>query len=210
MKKAKKVIALTLCAVMLVVGSVAGTMAYLTSTTATVTNTFTVGNVTITLDEADVNLYGEKVVVVDGKDVVATADNMNQVERVTSNDYKLIPGHNYVKDPTVHVGATSEDSWLIVKVTNPISGIEAGTTIANQMADKWTAIDEEKGIYAYNDVVSAGNDIVVFEEFTIAGTADVASHNGESITVQAYAIQEDGFDSAAAAWAAAPLQAWLN
>ena len=54
MKKAKKVVALALCAVMLVVGSVAGTMAYLQSTTGVVTNTFTIGNVAITLDELNV------------------------------------------------------------------------------------------------------------------------------------------------------------
>ena len=54
MKKAKKVVALALCAVMLVVGSVAGTMAYLTSNDS-VTNTFTVGNVVITLDETNVD-----------------------------------------------------------------------------------------------------------------------------------------------------------
>ena len=43
-KKAKKVVALLLCAVLLVVGSVTGTMAYLTAND-TVTNTFTVGKV---------------------------------------------------------------------------------------------------------------------------------------------------------------------
>ena len=59
MKKAKKVVALALCAVMLVVGSVAGTMAYLTSSTGDVVNTFTVGNVAITLDEANVEAFGK-------------------------------------------------------------------------------------------------------------------------------------------------------
>ena len=43
-KKILKVLAVAVCAVLLVVGSVAGTMAYLTST-AEITNTFTVGNV---------------------------------------------------------------------------------------------------------------------------------------------------------------------
>ena len=54
MKTRSKALVLTLCAVLLVVATVMGTMAYLTSTD-TVTNTFTVGKVAITLDEAKVN-----------------------------------------------------------------------------------------------------------------------------------------------------------
>ena len=57
MKTTKKALLFTFCAVLLVVASVLGTMAYLTSS-ETVTNTFTVGNVKITLDEAKVNLDG--------------------------------------------------------------------------------------------------------------------------------------------------------
>lgn len=47
-------------AVLLVAASVMGTLAYLTSTD-TVKNTFTVGKVAITLDEAEVTEYGEAV-----------------------------------------------------------------------------------------------------------------------------------------------------
>ena len=59
MKKTKKVLILGLCAVLLVAASVLGTMAYLTDTKS-VTNTFTVGNVAITLDEAKVKTDGTK------------------------------------------------------------------------------------------------------------------------------------------------------
>ena len=98
MKRTKKILSLALCAVLLVAGTVATTVAYLTSTTEVVNNTFTVGNVSITLDEADVDVYGVK----------------NGTTRDTTNQYKLIPGHKYVKDPTIHVGATSEDVLLFV------------------------------------------------------------------------------------------------
>lgn len=57
MKTKSKALLLTLCAVLLVAASVMGTMAYLTSTDK-VENTFTVGNVKITLDEAKVNTDG--------------------------------------------------------------------------------------------------------------------------------------------------------
>jgi len=58
MKTKSKALLLALCAVLLVAASVLGTMAYLTSR-AEVTNTFTVGSVSITLDEAPVDENGE-------------------------------------------------------------------------------------------------------------------------------------------------------
>ena len=71
MKTKRKALLLSLCAVLLVVASVMGTMAYLTSTSATVTNTFTVGNVGITLDEAPVNTTA--------KSLMATAERRTSI-----------------------------------------------------------------------------------------------------------------------------------
>lgn len=101
MKTKSKALLLTLCAVLLVAASVMGTMAYLTSTDE-VNNTFTVGNVKITLDEAKVNTDG----------TLATP-----AERVKANEYKLLPGHTYTKDPTVTVIKGSESSYVRMKVT---------------------------------------------------------------------------------------------
>lgn len=63
----KKTLTVIIALVLVVVMSVAGTVAYLTSSD-TVTNTFTVGNVEITLDEAKVDEYG--VAATDRKSVV--------------------------------------------------------------------------------------------------------------------------------------------
>lgn len=110
MKTKRKALLLSLCAVLLVVASVMGTMAYLTSTD-TVNNTFTVGKVQITLDEAKVTTDGTPV---EGAD------------RVKANEYKLMPGHTYIKDPTVTVKEGSEDSYVRLKVTfNNVSKLEA-------------------------------------------------------------------------------------
>lgn len=189
MKSKKKVFVTVLCAAALVVASVLGTMAYLTSQDA-VKNTFTVGKVAITLDEAKVTDAGDPVVGAD---------------RVKTNTYKLIPGHEYTKNPTVHVTAGSEDSWLFVKVVDEIAGIEADTTVAAQMAaNGWTAVEGETNVYAYKATVTSGQDIKVFENFTIKGDAAVADYAGKTITIEAYAIQADGFTTAADAWKAAP------
>ena len=191
MKSKKKVFVTVLCAAALVVASVLGTMAYLTSQTETVTNTFTVGNVAITLDETDVTPMGVK----------------DTDARVQGNEYKLIPGHTYIKDPTVHVDENSETSWLFVKVDNGISDLEAtgNTTIAEQMKAKgWTLVTGTTNVYAYAQKVTAGQDIGVFDSFKIAGDATVAGNADKTITIEAYAIQADGFTTAADAWKAAP------
>lgn len=197
MKKTSKALLLSLCAVLLVTASVLGTMAYLTSQDQVV-NTFTVGNVAITLDEKDVDnsTFGEN-------------------DRDKANAYKLMPGHNYEKDPIVHVDANSEDCYLFVKVVNEIANIEAEKTVAQQMTEKgWVAVDAANGIYVYTTdktnpaVVTKGSNITVFENFTIAGNVDnttLATYADKTITVNAYAIQADGFagKTASEIWAAA-------
>ena len=100
MNKTKKALLMTLCAGCLVVTTVFGTLAYLTDTDA-VTNTFTVGSVYLKLDETDVKPDG-------------TLDTDN---RVQENEYHLLPGHTYIKDPTVTVEAGSEESYVRMLVT---------------------------------------------------------------------------------------------
>lgn len=100
--KMKKALLTVLCAVALVVSTVFGTLAYLTDDDA-VTNTFTVGKVDIKLDEAKVGT--------DGKPV----DSGERTE--TGNEYHLIPGQTYTKDPTVSVEAKSEEAYYYMTVT---------------------------------------------------------------------------------------------
>lgn len=187
MKTRTKALLLTVCAVLLVAATVFTTVAYLKSTDA-VTNTFTVGKVAITLDEAKVDEYGTAV---------------TPANRVKANTYKLIPGHTYTKDPTVHFAAGSEASYLFVKVENGLSAIEAGQTIKKQiLANGWTEL--ETGVY-YKQVAASATtvDYPVFDRFVIDENADLSNYENAKITVTAYAIQADGFDTAAAAWAEA-------
>ena len=201
MKKSKAIL-MALCAVLLVAASVMGTLAYLTSTD-TVTNTFTVGNVAITMDELDVD------------------DSTADATRDKANVYKLLPGHTFTKDPTIHVASTSEDCYLFVKVVNEIKNIEAAdtetskTSIAAQMEAKgWDVVDATNGIYVYADAegkpaaVTAGSDVVVFDNFKISdgvNNATLATYNSKTIVVTAYAVQKDGFESKTASeiWTAA-------
>lgn len=126
MKTRSKALLLTLCAVLLVAASVLGTMAYLTSTDE-VNNTFTVGSVAITLDEAEVDENGTPV---------------EPAARVKSNEYKLMPGHTYTKDPTVTVEKGSESSYVRMKVTfNNASQIIALCTDPEYAEDGPTGVE---------------------------------------------------------------------
>lgn len=224
MKKQSKVLVALLCAAMLVVGSVLGTLAYFTDTESA-TNTFTVGKVELTLDEAD------------------TDDSTAGKERDQANEYHLIPGQEYAKDPTVHVTAGSENCYVFVTVKNEIAKLEdSANTIATQMAAKgWSIMKKDGTDVTYNGLpvyVHRGNDtsatpkanlivksenqtdLIVFEKFKIdgskvinrdgaTGTApdgkvyiDDYKTEGENnvIAVTAYAVQADGFDTALDAW----------
>ncbi len=198
MKNTKKIVALVLAIVLVCAASVMGTLAYLNSTTVIATNTFTVGDVKITLDEAKVNEYGVAI----------------GTDRVTGNTYKLIPGHTYTKDPTIHVQKGSEECYVFVKVENGLADIEAGTTIAQQMEKndwtKLTGVDGVENVYYYQRTVDARSDAIdlpVFGEFTINSALDaedLSNYGGANITVTGYAIQADGFENVNAAAAAVP------
>ena len=82
----KKSLALVLALAMIVVCVVGGTLAWLIDKTDPVTNTFTYGDIDITLAET------------------------------TGTSYKMIPGYTIDKDPKVTVLAGSEKCYLFVKV----------------------------------------------------------------------------------------------
>ena len=211
MKTKSKALLLTLCAVLLVAASMLGTMAYLTST-ASVENTFTVGSVAIKLDEAKANPDGS---------LVGNAD------RVKANSYKLLPGHTYNKDPMVTVLKGSEDSYIKMTVTfSNASALDAIfapdganlTTIFNGYdSSNWTYKGNTKNAadntrtyeFWYKEAVAAPDGNValdaLFDSITVPGSItneQLKTIEGMTITVNAYAIQADGFANAEAAWVA--------
>ena len=216
MKKMTKVLCALLALVLAVGAGVGGTLAWLKSETEIVTNTVTaVGALKITLDETDVDVYGVK----DGD------------TRVLANDYKLIPGHTYLKDPTVHVQAGSEACYVFVDIVNGLEGaISSGHYGIDTDGDGWNDVDHfgikeqmtEKDswkplmvqinggvktiFYKAVDLATAqaGTDLVVFNEIHVPSTHTTESlqgFTGKTITIDAYACQQDGFKNAADAWA---------
>ena len=177
---------LSLLALVLVVGcAVGGTIAWLTATTEPVVNTFTYGKIKIQLTET------------------------------TGNAYKIIPGVNISKDPKVTVKTDSEACWLFVKVA------EEGTFVTDKVtysiADGWKVLDatNHPGVYYRKvDAVTADTDfyvlagdatypngvVTVSEELTKAEVNSVAATQ-PTLTFTAYAVQKDGINTAAEAWA---------
>ena len=192
MKNAKKALILVLCAALLVGASVMGTLAYLTSKTDVVENTFTVGKVEITMDESKVTEYG----IIDGN------------TRVTKNDYKLLPGHTYTKDPTIHVAKGSEACYLYVEVFSSLPATVLNVADLMQ-ANGWTQLPSNSKVWYKANLVdarAAAQDVLVFNTFTIAAGAtytDLAGAEDTVLDLVAYAIQADGFTSAEMAWTAA-------
>ena len=209
----KKILVACLCVALAVLTIAGTTLAYLTSQD-TVTNTFTVGNVSITLDEAKVDEMGKPV---------------ENADRVKANSYKLIPGHTYAKDPMVTVLKGSEKSYIKMTVTFS-KAAELDAIFAPNGADMtsiFNGYDSTNWIYKgntkdttantrtyefwYKETVAASTDNValdaLFDSITVPGTitnTQLATIADMTITVNAYAIQADGFATADAAWAAYP------
>ena len=205
----KKKLMTVLALVLVIAMSVAGTYAYLTSADEVV-NTFTVGNVAIKLDEAKVDANGVAV---------------TPAERVKTNSYKLLPGHTYAKDPTVTVLKGSESSYvkMIVTFTKAAeldaifapNGADMTSIFKGYDSTKWelkkvtedTGKDTRTYEFWYKAPVAAPDGDVpldaLFDSITVPGNitnTQLATIKGMTITVNAYAIQADGFADAADAW----------
>lgn len=197
-----------LIAVLLVLSGVLGTLAFLASSTA-VSNTFTVGQVGIQMFESKTDKNG---VDLDGAE--KTSDG---------NSYELVPGKNYLKDPTIYVKEGSTPSYLFVKVKNGISSIEleGETTMKAQMIQRgWQLVKKndstqeelylyvgkdaqgntkavetiQTGVVDYTSVGSAqAEEYDVFHDFTIATDIDVTDFGGAKVTLTAFAIQTESY-----------------
>lgn len=207
----KKKIVLAVSVILALATAVGSTLAYLISVDEA-TNTFTVGQVHIKLDEADVDEEGK---VIEGAD------------RVQGNEYHLVPGQTYVKDPTVAVLAGSEESYVRMTVTvNKISEVKAvlgedflpENYVSGWDSSVWNCVAAtdngdntvtyEFRYYTTVDASDSETDVALdalFDTFTLPGdftNEDLKSIEGFKIVVEGHAIQAVGFDNADEAWEA--------
>lgn len=181
-----KTLVALLSLVLLLGCSLSGTLAWLADKTDPVTNTFTVGDIDITLVE-------------------------------TTTDYKIVPGVNIAKDPKVTVEADSEACWLFVKVDEdnwPTFTESDGTTTTRKVnytiAQGWEPLEGESGVY-YRQVsastedqtfpVLAGDTVTVSSTLTKGEVQGIGTgEDAPTLTFTAYAVQQEGVDTAEEAW----------
>lgn len=178
----KRSLALLLALVLAIGVAAGGTIAWLVAKTDSVVNTFTYGDINITLTET------------------------------TGSSYKIIPGVDITKDPKVTVKANSEACWLFVKVAEenwPTFAEADGTPkVTYTIADGWTELTAGSGVYyrAVAATTTADVDFYVLKDnkITVSENLTKAEVNGiktqPTLTFTAYAVQKDGIATAAAAW----------
>lgn len=218
----KKKIALLMAVVMLFGATVAGTLAWLKDTTDPVTNTFTVGDINISLEETW---------------------NTDSDDEGTEPDYwtaKMIPGSVYAKDPVVTVEPNSEKSYVFIEVkeanneitvdgvkVDPIvmyeDNLVAGegftkysettaegvtTTVYVKVVDATTTTAVEFQIltdtYVADDALNGS--VKINPDLTkkhIDALENLAADKLPTLTFKAYAVQFENVANEAAAWAIA-------
>ena len=131
----KKGLALVLALALLVVGAVAGTLAWLTAKSDTVVNTFTTSDIEVKLEETK----GETV--------------------TGGKTFQMIPGYELEKDPKAWVKAGSVDCYLFVKLdwanNTYTSGTETKSYLDWAIADDWKLVDGTQNVY-YRIVTETG------------------------------------------------------
>ena len=196
-----KTVAILLALVLAIGCAVGGTLAWLISQTEPVVNTFTYGDINIELYEHEYN----------------AGENKLETKKATKVDnYKIIPGVDLPKDPTVEVKANSEACWLFVKVEeeNWPAFVDANKTkkVSYSIANDWNALQGQTGVYyrevAANDKaqefpVLKGNTVTVSDTLT-KDEVDQLKEKKPTLTFKAYAVQKDGIADATTAWEKIP------
>lgn len=220
----KKSIALLMALVLVLGAGIGGTIAWLSDQTKTVTNTFVAGEIGdlslyetdtdgTVLDATNTDQTHKNFVVVPGVDLVK--DPSVSFTPVSGTDANNVPVYVFVK-----IQLEDGSNWSI-SGNNLSYTIPAGTdttALANAMTatvvSGWKPVTGQTGVY-YKDLdagvaldkdpiltvidTTAKTTIDVSENITKEQIANLAKTN---LVFKAYAIQKDGLDTAAAAWAA--------
>ena len=182
----KQIIATTSAAALALTVGIGGTLAWLYDVTDPITNTFTVGNVTLSLAESKGEGEGN------------------------NKSFTVSPGTSVAKDPKVTVGAGSDDCYVFVKVDE----VDNSNAISWNMRAGWTELEgagvtdntvwyqpvsKNEGAQEFY-VLEGGDGDLANGKVDIANTV-TGSLEGTSLTFTAYGIQQAGFNGdVLAAW----------
>ena len=196
MKNIKSKLVIVVISILSICSFLIGTsVAWLSSKTDEVVNTFTYGDINIKIEETD------------------TKDNDNNE---FTNEYKMLPGNKITKDPKVTVLKDSEDSYLFIEITESENFKDFMTY---ELVEGWTLLEGTKNVYVREvtkkDVdqefyVLKDNTVIVKESVTKAMLNDLdkdGQTNYPTLSFIAYAVQRDSkieaIDTAKEAWSLA-------
>lgn len=189
----KKVLVLAVSVCLVAILAIGGTLAYFTDKDSA-TNTFTVGNVDITLTEPNWEGSGSE------------------------DAPEVYPGEPLAKDPTVtNVGANP--CFVRIKVTGLDCLGNAGMItyrtdyVANKLGDNW--VDGGDGYFYYNKVLEAGKTTdALFDQIVIpTGLENGDAETAFNVVVTAEAVQAQGAQpswSAVQAMTVPQIAAWFT
>lgn len=188
-----RVLVMAVALTLIIGGIIGGSVAWLTAKTDPVVNTFTVGDINIELKESGTTT-------VNGKE---------------TKSYTVTPGVDLTKDPKVKVMKDSEACWLFVKVEAQnwptLHDNDGNKLIDYRIASDWTQVEGIGNVYYKKldatksdteyQILSGenGGKVTVSDKLTKEMLKDLDKNF--TLTFTAYAIQQDGFTTAEAAWA---------
>ena len=158
--------------------AVGGTAAWLAAKSDPIASTFTFGDINITLKDEDPQ----------------------------EGQIKIIPGVDIPKDLKVTVQADSVDCWLFVRVKETGTFVDGKVTYS--MDDGWKKGNGIPEGFYYREVrdVTADREFSVLKDDKITVSksltkADIQNITDPTLTFTAYAVQMEGINTAAEAWA---------
>lgn len=190
----KKIVVMFAAVVLIVTATISGTLAWLTAETQEVTNTFTVGNVEISLTEHKLE---------DG--------SLSKTETSQGNEYHFVPGDVLPKDPYVTVGANSESCYVFVVIEEKNNTITVNGSdekiVQYSTGSNWALVSGTENVYCYVDkdknpkIAALGdkldeiledNQVTISDKVTKSYVETVKeSQNEPELNFKAYAIQSD-------------------
>lgn len=162
----KKILASVAAVALVICCAIGGTLAWLTDKTEPVVNTFTVGDVDITLAET------------------------------TGPEYKMVPGYTIAKDPKVTVTADSEDCLLFVKVDRSdnfdtfmtYTMADGWNALPDTTGVYYRQVNKADVVREFS--VLAGDQVAVRNDVTKKQMDDLTAENYPTLTFTAYAVQQ--------------------
>ena len=172
-----RVLVMAVALTLIIGGIIGGSVAWLTATSDTVTNTFTVGNIDIELTEE------------------------------SGNTYKMVPGNTITKNPKVTVKTGSEACWLFVKIEKQNNLDDFITYSVDNSWTALPDVDNvyyrevgatTSGVNEF--CVLAGNTVTVKDTVTKDALNGLTETQYPMLSFTAYAVQKDNIADPSTAW----------